>query len=136
MLPRALAQLAADAGTAMADAAGTGRWEPFGRRVAAWFARWAGGDAPPDAGATRAEAWTARVAAALEGLAEDERERAAAELAALLAAGTAESAPGPRHTVAAAGDMRVSARGGGVAAGVVQGDVTLGHPRMPAPPQG
>jgi hypothetical protein len=131
LLPRALAELAATAGTAVADALGTGRWEAFGRGVADWFARWGGG------GAAAAEefehltepgAWTARVEALLEGLAEDERERAAAELSALLAGAA-------RGVTAVAGDMRVSARGGGVAAGVVQGDVTIGHPRMPAPPQ-
>jgi hypothetical protein len=101
MLPEALIVLAASAGTAVVQAAGTDAWDAVRRRVAAWFGRGdEDGDAlaqldrtaralgtsedPSGALARQEGTWQTRFEAHLERLDEQDRERAAAALRTLL----------------------------------------------------
>lgn len=101
MLPEALIALAASAGTAVVQAAGTDVWDAVRRRVAAWFGRGdEDGDAlarldrtarllrtaedPPGELARQEATWQTRFEAHLERLDEQDRERAATALRTLL----------------------------------------------------
>ncbi|WP_030338482.1 hypothetical protein [Streptomyces sp. NRRL S-1022] len=157
MLPEALTVLAATGGTAVVQAAGTDAWEGFRRRVAVWFGR---GDAEREFGELarldqtaadlaaedgvaaeririRQEAWwQARFEGLLEGLAQDERDRAVAELQSLLEAARASEAVVGNGALAVGRDLNVSADNGSVAAGVINGGVQLSPPPPPVSSQG
>ncbi|MFD8392674.1 hypothetical protein ACFV2N_26605 [Streptomyces sp. NPDC059680] len=80
--------------------------------------------------------WQARFESLLEGLTEDERASAAAQLRALL---DTHAAPGPTAGdggLAVGGDLSISADNGSVAAAVINGGVQLSPPPPPAPSQG
>lgn len=157
MLPEALTALATAGGTAVVQAAGTDAWEGFRRRVAVWFGR---GDAERESGELarldqtaadlaaeegvsaeririRQEAlWQARFEGLLEGLAQDERDRAVAELQSLLDAERASGAVVGDGGLAAGRDLNVSADNSSVAAGVINGGVHLSPPPPPVSSQG
>lgn len=156
-MPEALAVLATAGGTAVVQAAGTDAWEGFRRRVAVWFGR---GDAERESGELtrldqtasaldagdgvsaermriRQEAlWQARFESLLEGLAQDERDRAAAELQSLLDAHRSSGTVVGDGGLAVGGDLNVSADNHSVAAGVVNGGVHLSPPPPPVSSQG
>ncbi|MFJ8531762.1 hypothetical protein [Streptomyces sp. NPDC093591] len=144
----------------MVQAAGTDAWEGFRRRVAVWFGR---GDAERESGelarldqtaadlATldandgasaeririRQEAlWQARFEGLLEGLAQEERDRATAELQSLLDAHRASGTVVGDGSLAVGRDLNVSSDNGSVAAGVINGGVHLGPPPPPVSFQG
>ncbi|MET9378896.1 hypothetical protein ABZX98_32980 [Streptomyces sp. NPDC002992] len=153
--------LAAAGGAAVVQAAGTDAWAALRQAVAQWFGR---GDEQRlqaelerldrtaaeleaardegEAGAERARArhdavWQSRIEDLLEQLPEEERDGAADAMRDLLrrhappgavAAGTGG--------IAVRGDLRIQADRGSVAAGIVNGDVTLPAPPAPDPTQG
>ena len=83
----------------------------------------------------QAERWTDRFADLLDedpGV-EAELRALVEEVAARLPAGAASAAG---HSVAAGRDMRITASGGGIAAGVIHGNVALPDPTLPGPAQG
>jgi hypothetical protein len=85
--------------------------------------------------AAQAQRWEGRFADLLEedpGLEADLR-ALVEEIRALLPAGVVSAAD---HSVAAGGDVHITASGGGVAAGVIHGDVTAGNPPSPEPGKG
>lgn len=157
MLEDALVALATAGGTAVVQAAGTQAWDALRVRVARLLGRGdaerervelerldrtAGAlEAPPPSEAERVRlrqeaSWQTRFEALLEDVAGAERERVAAELRALVqeqAASCAVSAGD--HGVAVGGSVDVRADHGSVAALRV-GDVTVGNPSQPGPPQG
>ena len=139
--------LAALASNALVTAAVTDMWEDVRHKIAAIFGR---GEADSQTeerfGATRgaleaatsssavervraeqAALWAARLTVLLE-----DHPDAAEELDALVAEIRASAALGSDHSVAAGRDMNVMADRGGVAAGVIHGDVTAG-PTWPGP---
>ncbi|MFJ4536589.1 hypothetical protein ACIP39_11525 [Streptomyces tibetensis] len=149
MLVETLTALAAAGGTAVVQAAGTDAWAGFRQAVARWFAR---GDvqreraelerldqtavALESADPTQVDrvrisseaAWHARIEAALERLDEPEREQAADQFRALLAA--AEQASGISVVTGAGsavftGDAHAQASGDGFAFGQVAGNVHM-----------
>ncbi|MFD5144576.1 hypothetical protein [Streptomyces sp. NPDC058401] len=149
--------LATAGGTAVVQAAGTQAWESFRVRVARLLGRGDGEreraelerldrtagalEAQPSAEAERVRlrqeaSWQTRFEAVLEDVAGAERERVVAELRALV---QEQAAPGAvsagSHGVAVGGNVEVRADHGSVAALRV-GDVTLGNPSQPGPPQG
>ncbi|MET9493854.1 hypothetical protein [Streptomyces sp. NPDC006552] len=157
MLPEALSNIAAEAGVAVVEAAGTDHWTPFGEQVACWLAR--GGQteradlarlAETEAalraavdGSSRAVAarhatvWQGRFISALEQLKADERHPAAAQLQRLVrdhstGAAPAASAPG----VIAGENVRFQADCGSLVVGVANGDVHFTSPFHPGPAQG
>jgi hypothetical protein len=156
MLPEALTALAAAAGTAVVQAAGTDAWKGIRERVARLFAR---GDARRESAESqrldetaaalkaapadrlqllrvRHEAvWQTRFEELLEGLTEPERGRVAAELQALLhgGGGPAGNVSAETGGVAASGNAAISAGDGSViggtgnvAGGIHAGNVSLG----------
>ncbi|MFE7973919.1 hypothetical protein [Streptomyces shenzhenensis] len=160
MLPEALTVLATAGGTAVVQAAGTDAWEGFRRRVAVWFGRGdaerasgelarldrtaadlAGLDAADGVSAERIRIrqealWQARFESLLEGLAQAERDRAAAELQSLLDTHRASGTAVGDGALAVGGDLHVSADNSSVAAGVINGGVNLSPPPPPVPSQG
>jgi hypothetical protein len=149
-----LVQLAQFAGQTVAAAAVTDAWEAVRGRFARLLGR---GDARrtqvaegwlvqtreqltgagPDAGHVReaqAERWAGRFADLL-----DEDQSLAVELRALVdevaarLPGRAVSASG--YSVAAGRDVHITASGGGMAAGVIHGNVTPPNPTVPGPAQ-
>jgi hypothetical protein len=142
-----IAELAVVAANALVQALVMDGWEGVRHRVARLFGR---GDPDPatvrrvDAargqlmGAPQAE--LARVQADLAGqwrtrfadLLADHPD-AEAELASLVEELKPRIAVAADHSVAAGGDVNVSAEGGSVAAAVIQGDVTLPGPPPPGP---
>lgn len=158
MLEDALVALATAGGTAVVQAAGTQAWDGFRARMARLLGRGDGEreraelerldrtagalDAPGAAGAEQVRlrqevAWQTRLEALLEGLAGVERDRFAAELQTLLReqTGAAGGVAAGDGGVAVGGSVEVRADHGSVAALRV-GDVTLGNPSLPGPPQG
>ncbi|MEE1939884.1 hypothetical protein V1L54_10775 [Streptomyces sp. TRM 70361] len=158
MLEQALVALAAAGGTAVVQAAGTDAWTGLRAAVARWFGR---GDGQREraelerldrtaaeleaAGATEEAAderiaqqvaWQTRVMRLLERLDENERERAAEDLRALLArhVPTGGTSVG-RDGTAVGGDVHISATDGSAAAWQM-GDVSFGNPRSPGSAQG
>ncbi|MCX4527419.1 MULTISPECIES: hypothetical protein [unclassified Streptomyces] len=160
MLPEALLALATAGGTAVVQAAGTEAWEGFRGRLAGWFGRGdsdrergelvrldrsaselaaAGPDG--DTGAERARIrqeamWQARFEGLLENLPDDERERAAEELRALLDTHAAPGVSAGDSGFAVGGDVHVRADHGSIAAAVIHGGAHLSPPPPPAPSQG
>ncbi|MFJ3793237.1 hypothetical protein [Kitasatospora sp. NPDC090091] len=164
MLAESLTALAAAGGAAVVQAAGTDAWTGFRGRLSAWLGRGdahreqaeserldrtaadlRGDGADPDRARIRAEAgWQARIEALLEGLDEHEREQAAAALRTVLggdepAAGrsadgsTVSAADGG---VAAGAGISQHAEEGSVAATIIHGGVSIGHPGTPDPSRG
>jgi hypothetical protein len=85
--------------------------------------------------AAQAQRWEGRFADLLEedpGIEADLR-AVVEEIGALLPAGVVSAAD---HSVAAGRDVNLTASGGGVAAGVIHGDVTAGNPPGPGPGKG
>ncbi|WSJ72330.1 hypothetical protein OG294_39685 (plasmid) [Kitasatospora sp. NBC_01302] len=157
MLEDALVALATAGGTAVVQAAGTQAWEGLRARVARLLGR---GDGERElvelerldrtAGALQATessqaervrlrqeaSWQTRFESLLEDLAGVERERVAGELRALVQEQAASGGvTAGDHGVAVGGSVDVRADHGSVAALRV-GDVTLGNPSQPGPPQG
>lgn len=158
MLDETLTVLAAAGGTAVVQAAGTDLWTGLRQAVAGWFGR---GDEQRqraelerldrtagelaglrDADAERVRirqeaAWQARIEDLLESLDDGERARAAEELRALLRRRAPEGAVSAgRGGLAAGGDIDIHADGTSVAAGVINGGVTMNTPSQPDPSQG
>ncbi|MFD7026448.1 hypothetical protein ACFWAR_00190 [Streptomyces sp. NPDC059917] len=157
MLEEGLVALATAGGTAVVQAAGTQAWDGLRVRVARLLGR---GDAEREraelerldrtAGALEAQgsaeaerarlrqesSWQTRFESLLEDAPDAERERIAAELRSLV---QEQATPGGvlarDHGVAVGGSVEVRADHGSVAALRV-GDVTLGNPSQPGPPQG
>ncbi|MFF2043573.1 hypothetical protein ACFVVX_24460 [Kitasatospora sp. NPDC058170] len=159
MLSEALTALATTGGTAVMTAAGTEAWEGVRCRVAAWFSRGNGEREATElerldrtaaelagAGADQLErlrirqeaSWQARFEAFLEDLSEDEREQAGQALRALLQEAAAQGAQVSAGDggLAVGGNAQFSADRGSVAAGVIHGGVSVGHPPVPDPSQG
>jgi len=141
-----IAALAALAGNALVAAAVTDAWEDVRHTVARIFGRgirdrrieekldatraalMAGqGDTGPGGRADLAASWASRIAVLLEDVPE-----AAAEVEALVRALGGGVALASDHSVAAGRDVAVTASSGGVAAGVILGDVSAG-PTRPGP---
>ncbi|MFJ2023764.1 hypothetical protein ACIODW_08120 [Streptomyces sp. NPDC087897] len=157
MLPEALSSIAAEAGVAVVETAGTDHWALFGEQVARWLAR--GGEAEradlarlaeteaalqtaADASsravaARHAMVWQGRFTSALEQLRPDERHPAAALLQQLVrdhSTGAAPAASAPR--VVAGENVRFQADRGSLVVGVANGDVHFSSPFRPGPAQG
>ncbi|MFJ1754965.1 hypothetical protein [Kitasatospora sp. NPDC088134] len=150
--------LATAGGTAVVQAAGTQAWEGLRARVARLLGR---GDAERErvelerlertadaldasggagAGAERVRlrqetSWQTRFEDLLEGADGADRERIAAELRALVREQGAGAVSAGDHGVAVGGKVEVRADHGSVAA-LRTGDVTIGNPTRPGPPQG
>jgi len=154
MLEEGLTALAAAGGTAVVQAAGTSTWRGFQQAVARWFGH---GDeervrveldrsaqalaAVPEGEADSVRrdhqaAWQARFEAVLMSLGDPQRRSAAEALDTLLQAyrhGDGVSAAGDGQAVR--GHVEIRADHGSVAA-LRMGDVSLGNPSQPGPPQG
>ncbi|MGW7095493.1 hypothetical protein [Streptomyces sp. NPDC054874] len=155
MLAEGLTALAAVGGTAVVQAAGTSAWQGLRQVVARWFGREdeervgieldRSAHALTTASEAEAEvvrravqaAWQARFEAALARLAEHERGPAGEALRALLDAhvpARADAASVTGDGFAVGGDVQIRADHGSVAA-LSMGDVSLGNPPQPGPPQ-
>jgi hypothetical protein len=152
----ALVALAALAGNTVVAAATTDAWEACRRRFARLLGRGdarktelaeqrlaethaqlatAAGAELERARAAQEAQWVTRLADLLEedpGVEADLR-TLVREIQAQLPAGTVSAAD---HAVAAGRDVNITASGGGVAAGVIHGDVSAGNPPVPGPGQG
>ncbi|GGJ56530.1 hypothetical protein [Streptomyces brasiliensis] len=157
MLEQALAALATAGGTAVVQAAGTDAWTGMRQAVALWFGRGdtqreqaelerldqtagelqtADGDAAERARIRLEAAWQARIEALLEGLDDTERAPAAEQLRTLVAHHTPSTdVTASQRGVAVGGNVDIRADHGSAAAWSM-GDVTLGNPPQPGPPQG
>ncbi|WP_331750053.1 hypothetical protein OG963_43490 (plasmid) [Streptomyces sp. NBC_01707] len=157
MLSEAMAAMAAAGGTAVVQAASTDAWTGLRQRLARWLGRGnpqrenaelerldqTVGDldaaAPAELGRVRIHqgaAWQARIETLLESLDDTERSQAAEQLSALLdqcnpRGGMSASQGGQ----AVGGNVDIRADHGSAAAWNM-GDVTLGNPTQPGPPQG
>lgn len=157
MLAEALTVLAAAAGTAVVQAAGTSTWQAFQQAAARWLGR---GDeereraelermdrsatvlaatAESDAelvGVRQQAAWQARFENVLESLTDEEQEQAAHALRTLLDAhaSTGRVSAGAEGQ-AVGGNVNIRADRGSVAAQRM-GNVTVGTPSLPGPSQG
>lgn len=156
MLPEALLALATAGGTAVVQAAGTEAWEGLRTQVAHWFGRGDTGRvsgelvrldrsaaelAADDTGGERARIrqeamWQARFEGLLEMLPDDQRDRAAEELRALLGAAAAPGVSAGDSGLAVGGDLHIRADHGSIAAAVIHGGAHLSPPPPPAPSQG
>jgi predicted nucleic acid-binding protein len=160
-LEQALVALAAAGGAAVVQAAGTDAWAGLRHALARWFGRGdeqvqraelerldrtaaelAAAREDGEAGAEEARArldavWRFLIQDLLERLPEDERDSAADAMRDLLRrhAPPGEVAAGTGG-IAVRGDLRIQADRGSVAAGIVNGDVTLPAPPAPDPTQG
>ncbi|MFI7239560.1 hypothetical protein [Streptomyces cyaneofuscatus] len=157
MLPEALSRIAAEAGVAVVETAGTEHWTLFGEQVASWLAR--GGQAERadlarlaqteaalraaveassrTVAARHAMAWQGRFTAVLEQLSTDERHPAAAHLQRLVrdrSTGGAPTASAPG--VVTGENVRFQADRGSLVVGVANGDVHFTSPFRPGPAQG
>jgi hypothetical protein len=161
MLTQELGALAEAGGVAVVQAAGTDSWQTFRRAMARWFGRGdaqreqaeleridhtaiavqAAEPAEVERARIRQEAlWQARIESLLESLERDERERAAAQLQALLdkhavlRGGVSVEGGG----LAAHGDVNVRAHAehDSIAAGVIYGGARIDRPPKPDPSQG
>jgi hypothetical protein len=153
MLSEAMTALAAAGGTAVVQAAGTDAWTGVRQQVARWFGRGnpqrehaelerldqtageleAARPAEVERIRIRQEAaWQGRIEALLESLEDIERARIVDELRTLLAQqASPRRVSAGQSGLAVGGNVRVQADHGGFAAGMVQGDVTLGNPSQP-----
>jgi hypothetical protein len=153
----ALIGLAALAGNTVVVAAATDAWEAARRKFARLLGHGdpgkeqlaeqrleqthqqltaaAGGADLEQARAAQAQRWEGRFADLLEEDPDIEADLRALveEIRALLPAGVVSAAD---HSVAAGRDVNISASGGGVAAGVIHGDVMAGNPPGPGPGKG
>jgi hypothetical protein len=158
MLSEAMIALAVAGGTAVVEAAGTDAWTGFRQQVASWFGR--GNAQRENAELERLDrtaaaldtvqgeqaewlrlrqeaSWEAWFIALLESLDDEQRERAATELRALLTRHTPQSGPSAgQGGIAAGGDVNITAEQGSIAAGVLHGGATIGPPARPDPSQG
>ncbi|MFD4241251.1 hypothetical protein ACFWP3_06610 [Streptomyces sp. NPDC058525] len=157
MLPEALSSIAAEAGVAVVETAGTGHWTLFGEQVACWLAR--GGqaeradlarlaeteealrsavDSSSRAVAARhAMVWQGRFTDVLEQLSADERHAAAAHLQRLVRDHVAVAAPAAAAPGVIAGEnVRLQADRGSLVVGVANGDVHFTSPFRPGPALG
>ena len=156
MLAEDLLALAALAGNTVVTAAVTDAWEAARDKFARLFGRGdpdktelaeqrleethdqltaaAGTDLEP-ARIALAERWAGRLADLLEEDpgAEADLRTVVQEVQAVLPAGTVTAAD---HAVAAGGDVNISAPGGGIAAGVIHGNVAPPNPTEPGPANG
>ncbi|MEU6821561.1 hypothetical protein ABZ921_13090 [Streptomyces atriruber] len=158
MVTEAMVALAAAGGAAVAQAAGTSAWQGFQQAVARWFgqgddervraeldrldrsanalAAAGDGDGEADRLRLREEAvWQVRFETVLAALGEDEQERAAEALRALLREHTGSGTVTTGEGQSVGGNVDIRADHGSVAA-LRMGDVTLGNPPQPGPPQG
>ena len=155
-LAEALVALAALAGNTVVTAAATDAWESARKGFARLLGRGdpgktklaeerlaetrdqltqaAGEDAEQARAALQAQ-WVTRMRDLLEEDpgAEADLRALVEEIQARLPAGMASAAD---HAVAAGRDVNITASGGGVAAGVIHGDVSAGNPPVPGPGQG
>jgi len=160
VLAEAMTALAATAGSAVVQAAGTDVWTTFRSRVAQLFGR--GDDRQAEVALerldqtasalgqadesqavrvrTRQEAsWQTRFEDLLEELPESEREEAAGQLRELVQLADRRSGAGVsagNGGLAVSGSVSIHAEDGSAAAGVINGGVHLGTPRQPGPVQG
>ncbi|MFJ2780544.1 MULTISPECIES: hypothetical protein [unclassified Kitasatospora] len=158
VLSEALRAIAADAGFAIIDTAGTDLWPPFRYQVASWLAQDGGqaerselarlaetaaalraaGDAEARSIAARhAVVWQDRFIALLEQLGTAERDPAAARLQRLVrdhSTGNTGATTGPG--VITGQNVRIQADRSSLAAGMVNGDVHIGFPPIPDPSRG
>ncbi|MGW7463711.1 hypothetical protein ACWGJT_03155 [Streptomyces xantholiticus] len=150
MLAEELAALAAAGGLAVVQAAGTDAWTGFREKMAVWFGRGesgqervalerldrtaaelaiAGPDQAEECRGQEAASWRTRVADLLDGLDEDDRARAAAELRKLVT--QVRRAPGvTAGEIAISGNVHIQSTHGSVSA-VKTGNVTMGNPPQP-----
>lgn len=155
MLPEAIGTIAAEAGVAVVETAGTELWPLFGEQVTSWFAHCghaelaarlaeteaalrAAGEASSRAAAARhAMVWQGRFTAVLEQLSADERHPAAAQLQRLVHDHSIGSAPeSPTPGVVAGENVRIQADHNSFAAALVNGDVHFTSPSHPDPARG
>jgi hypothetical protein len=153
MLAEGLMALASLAGQTVVKAAATDTWEAAKRGIARLLGRrgpkqeqlaerrleetrerlaGAAGTEGEQARAALAEQWATRLADLLEEdpAAEAELRSLVRNIQAALPAGMVSAAD---HAVAAGRDMNITASGGGVAAGVIHGNVALPNPPRPGP---
>lgn len=157
VLSEELLALAATAGTAVAQAAGTDAWSTLRAGLGRWFGR---GDAQREEGAlaeldatadalgagsedgaalSRHETeWRDRVRTLLQQLRGTEQEQAARVLRELLSMGPGQAVAGSTWDggLHVQGDVDIHAEQGSVAAGVVNGSVSLVPPQAPVRTQG
>ncbi|MFE4451889.1 hypothetical protein [Streptomyces sp. NPDC056796] len=157
MLPEALSSIAAEAGVAVVETAGTDHWGLFGEQVACWLAQGeqaeradlarlaeteaalqAALDSSSRAVAARhAMVWQGRFATVLEQLSADERHPAAARLQRLVRDHAATDTPAASAPGVIAGEnVRLQADRGSLVVGVANGDVHFTSPFHPGPAQG
>jgi hypothetical protein len=159
MLTEAMTALAAAGGAAVVKAAGTDAWEGLRQQVARFLAKedhqrerlelerldqtavaLEGIDAGEVAPARiRQEAsWQTRFEALLEGLDGDERQQAATQLREILnkQPSASRSVSARSGGVAAGVNIEIRADGGSIAGGVIHGGASIGTPILPDPSQG
>lgn len=158
MLEESLTALAAACGGAVVQAAGTSLWTGFSNRVARLFGR--GDDRTAQAILVRLDrtaaalgqaaaddterlrtveesSWRTRFQDLLDDLPEGERDEVAAELRELVdSAGRQGGVTAGNGGLAVGGNVNNRADNGSVAAGVINGGVSLGTPHQPGPGQG
>lgn len=142
-----IAALAALAGNALVTAAVTDTWEDVRHKIARIFGRGkpdsqierkfdatraaveaaGSADDAERARASQVASWTARLTVLLE-----DHPDAAGELAALVQEINVSGPVASGHAVAAGRDVNITATGGGLGAGVIHGDVSMG-PTRPGP---
>ncbi|MGW3007440.1 hypothetical protein ACWC9R_01170 [Streptomyces sp. NPDC001219] len=158
MLPEDLRAIAAEAGIAVVETAGTKRWTSFEQQVASWLTqgdrlveqaeiarlketatalRTATGACSPNVAAQHAFVWQVHFTNALERLGANARVAAAERLRRLVRDHSADiTGPTPAPGVISGENVRIQADHGSFAAGVVNGDVHLASPSVPDPAQG
>ncbi|GAA0486115.1 hypothetical protein ACFQ2B_16780 [Streptomyces stramineus] len=157
MLSEALSSIAAEAGVAVVETAGTDHWQLFGEQVACWLARGKQAERADLARLAKTEAalrtaidsssravaarhamvWQERFTAVLEQLSADERHPAAAQLQRLVRDHASGDAPaGAAPGVIAGENVRLQADHGSLVVGVANGDVHFTSPFRPGPAQG
>ncbi|MEV0036406.1 hypothetical protein [Streptomyces sp. NPDC050804] len=158
MLPEDLRAIAAEAGIAVVETAGTEHWISFGRQVASWLAQGGGQvertqlarltktatalrtatDAySPSIAARHALDWQIHFTDALERLSAEARGPAAECLRRLVRDHPAGSTrPSPAPGAITGENIRIQADHNSFAANVVNGDVHMASPSVPDPAQG
>lgn len=156
MLAEELATLAAAAGTAVAQAAGTSAWHGLEHAVARWLGHGdeereqaelerlaeseralttASSDDLPQVRISQQTAWQARFESAFQIIAQGERDEAASALQMLLKGLDTHDTSAANEGIAVGGNADIRADHGAVAALRI-GDVTLNNPPSPGPHQG
>lgn len=157
MLPEAMIALAAVGGTAVVQAASTDAWTGLRQQLSQWLGRGnpqrenaelerldqtagqldAAGPAELERVRIRQEAaWQARIETLLESLDDTERAQAAEQLSALLGQGVPQDGVSAGQGGQAVGGNANIGADHGSAAAWNMGNVTLGNPPQPGPPQG